>query len=70
VLISATAKGHADVVEVLLENGADVHAKNNQGRTAADEAFGKGNSKINYLLREYEKRAGRRKTAPGSGEHA
>jgi len=41
-LIEAARKGHLDVVRYLVYVGADCHAKNKDGQTAADVAFEKG----------------------------
>ena len=37
-LMLATIRGHADIVELLLENGADIHAENADGKTALSYA--------------------------------
>ncbi len=42
----AADKGHVAVVEVLVEQGADVHQKNCEGCTAADIAYTNRNDKV------------------------
>jgi hypothetical protein len=37
-LMLATIRGHADIVKLLLENGADIHAENADGKTALSYA--------------------------------
>ena len=39
VLHNASINCHINVVEILLNNGADVSMRNGDGRTACDEAF-------------------------------
>lgn len=45
-------RGFDDVVSVLLEKGADIHAKSNDGYTAFCRAIHKGNLKIVSMLLE------------------
>ena len=45
--------GHAQVVKVLLENGADAKAKNREGRTSSSLAKKKGHNEIANLLRKH-----------------
>ena len=53
-LIYASENGHKEVVEVLLDNGADVNAYNNYGNTALMMASSKGHIKIVEMLLEKE----------------
>jgi ankyrin repeat protein len=50
-LIYAAANGKADVVKLLLENGADLTIKNKKGSTAMDIALANGDMKIAAILR-------------------
>ncbi|HEB59657.1 MAG TPA: ankyrin repeat domain-containing protein [Gammaproteobacteria bacterium] len=50
-LIFAASEGHLDIVEALLERGADPHAKNDAGHSAADVATQKGHHECATLLR-------------------
>ena len=45
--------GALEVVRVLLEHGADVEVKTNDGHTALQFADGEGRDKVVELLREY-----------------
>ena len=45
--------GDADVVKLLLDNGADVNAKDVHGNTALYYAVQKGDDKIKFLLLSY-----------------
>ncbi|KAL3139368.1 Ankyrin repeat domain-containing protein 17 [Trebouxia sp. C0009 RCD-2024] len=52
-LFKAVAKGHVEVVHLLLEHGADLSRRNAQGDTALMLAAGNGcGSIVNYLLQE------------------
>jgi len=46
----ASFRGHAEIVEMLLEKGADVNAKDNNGNTALNWAMMKINNKIVEIL--------------------
>ena len=59
--VNAKAKGHTplhhaaydgynEIVELLIAKGADINPKNNQGKTALDEAIEKGHKEIEKLL--------------------
>jgi len=50
-LFKAAAKGHTDIVNLLLAKGADVHIKDNNGMTAMMEAAANGNAGIVEILR-------------------
>jgi hypothetical protein len=49
-LMIASSKGHTEIVEVLLDNGADVNAYNNYGDTALINASENGHIKIVEML--------------------
>jgi ankyrin repeat protein len=51
-LMSASWKGHKEIVELLLKNGADINAKNSDGWTALMSASWKGHKEIVELLLE------------------
>ncbi len=51
-LIFAAAAGNLEIVQALLEKGADVHARNDAGHTAADAAAHKGHHECARVLRE------------------
>ena len=51
-LISAAYNGDTTVVQQLLEKGANIEAKDNDGDTALKAAERKGNTEIVKLLRE------------------
>ncbi|KAI9893551.1 MAG: hypothetical protein M1814_006347 [Vezdaea aestivalis] len=51
-LIAASIKNHKEIVKLLLENGADIHAKGNYGETALHEAASRGHEAIIKLLLE------------------
>ena len=50
-LHKAAFRGHREIAELLLANGADVTAKDNTGRIPADEAARRGHDDIIALLR-------------------
>jgi len=52
-LHSAVERGQADIVELLVAKGADVTAKDRQGRTALTIAERKGHTEIVELLRKH-----------------
>jgi hypothetical protein len=45
--------GHLEIVKLLLERGADVHAMNDKGETAYQVSMQRGHRKIADLLREH-----------------
>ena len=47
----AALKGNKEIVELLLAHGANVTAKDNTGRTPADEAARRGHDDIIALLK-------------------
>ena len=49
----ASDRGELEVVRLLLEHGADVEAKKNDGKTALQEAADEGDDKVVKLLREH-----------------
>ncbi|VDB86734.1 unnamed protein product [Peniophora sp. CBMAI 1063] len=49
----SSQRGHADIVQALLEHGALVDEKDNDDRTAADLAEGEGHSEVVRILHEY-----------------
>ena len=49
-LIVATKNGNFDVVKILLDNGADIDAKDDEGKTALDWSKEKGNNDIFNIL--------------------
>jgi ankyrin repeat protein len=55
-LMSATRAGEVEAVRLLLEQGAQVHAKDAQGRTALDIAQEEGWEEVGALLRQAEQR--------------
>ncbi|HUU17930.1 MAG TPA: ankyrin repeat domain-containing protein [Sedimentisphaerales bacterium] len=52
-LLSAVSRGHREVVNLLLVNGANVNAKDNDDRTPLSLAKDKGYEKIVELLRRH-----------------
>jgi ankyrin repeat protein len=48
----AAKGGHPAVMQLLLENGADIEAKNSKGWTPLHSAAGRGNEAVVYLLLE------------------
>jgi ankyrin repeat protein len=48
----AAARGHAEVVQVLLETGADVNVKDKNGKTALMRAVIKGHKEIAEILKK------------------
>jgi ankyrin repeat protein len=48
----AAARGHVEVVRVLLASGADLSARTREGRTAIDIATQEGHDNVAALLRE------------------
>jgi ankyrin repeat protein len=52
-LMRAAFDGHKEVVELLLEKGADVNAKDKDGGTALMIAYVKGHKEIVKLLKSY-----------------
>ncbi len=48
--MNAAQKGHADVVKLLLDKGADRSAKRKDGSTSIDDALGSGESNVLGLL--------------------
>ncbi len=59
-MAAASARPNPAVIEMLLENGADVHARDDVGRTALDWALMQGETPVVRLLRE----AGAKALAP------
>ncbi len=53
-LIAAVKGGHSDIVNALLNSGADVKVTDNNGKTALEIAIEKGHEDIVYLLRQAE----------------
>jgi ankyrin repeat protein len=51
-LINAANKGHSEVVEALLDSGADIDAKDEQNQTALHQAANRGHTPIVELLLE------------------
>ena len=47
------ARGHKNVAELLLDNGADVNAKDKHGNTPLHKATLRGNKDIVELLRKH-----------------
>ena len=47
--------GHADTVKMLIEQGADVKAKNKEGKTSLQWARANGHTDVERLLEEAEK---------------
>ncbi|MBI4645382.1 MAG: ankyrin repeat domain-containing protein [Bacteroidia bacterium] len=52
-MIWAAYKGHTEIVKFLLENKADVNAKNNNGWTVLMVAIDKGNTEIIEILKAF-----------------
>ena len=50
-LLYACRGGHADIVEALFRNGADLHVKNKQGMNCLDLAEARGHEKVVSILR-------------------
>lgn len=50
--MAASLGGHSDVVKALLEKGADVNVRSNDGKTALTYAEQSGNTEIIRLLKE------------------
>ena len=46
----ASENGHLEMVQALLGKGADVHARDNDGRTALDAAKAGGHPEVSALL--------------------
>ena len=53
--MAAAYKGHADVVSLLIENGADINAEDNDGWTASMYAAQNGHTDIETELKKNEK---------------
>jgi ankyrin repeat protein len=51
-LFAAAAKGHADVIQVLLAHGADIHARDDWGGTPLHRAAGEGQTRSAEVLLE------------------
>ena len=51
-LIEAALKGHTDIVNLLLDAGAEVDTRDNEGRTAVIMAALKGNTDVVRILRD------------------
>ena len=52
-LYIASVEGHAEIVSVLLEAGAEVHHKNSRGLTALDMAIILNHTAVIALLRDH-----------------
>ncbi|MEN6545687.1 MAG: ankyrin repeat domain-containing protein, partial [Armatimonadia bacterium] len=52
-LYQAAANGHTEIVELLLESGAQVNAKTDAGDTALGEATAQGHTETAALLRRH-----------------
>tara|TARA_B100001029_G_scaffold161687_1_gene150597 strand:+ start:279 stop:833 length:555 start_codon:yes stop_codon:yes gene_type:complete len=52
-LHNAAYRGLKEIVELLIAKGANINPKNNQGKTALDEAIEKSHEKIAELLRKH-----------------
>jgi len=52
-LQEAASKGHKDLAEMLLKNGADARAKDKNGKTALDLATETGHGDVAQILRPY-----------------
>ena len=55
-LHSAAVRGHTEVVELLLAEGAEVNARMSKGYTALQLAEQEGHARVAELLRKHEKR--------------
>ena len=51
--MAASVMGFVEVVELLLPNGADVHLKDNKGRTALDMAIRYKHPAVKAVLRAH-----------------
>jgi ankyrin repeat protein len=57
-LHTAAHRGAADVVELLLANGARINAEDNQGQTPWDAAWDKGRKEVMDLLERHDGKTG------------
>jgi ankyrin repeat protein len=51
-IVVASQKGHPEVAQLLIEEGADVNAKNKQGNTALKLALRERHPEVVKMLRE------------------
>jgi ankyrin repeat protein len=49
----SAANGHLEIVKLLLERGADIHAMNDEGETPYQLSLRRGNREIADLLRKH-----------------
>ena len=64
-LHSATAGGHTEIAELLIDNGADVNMKNSVGLTPLDWAVVEDSTEIADLLRKHGGKRGSELKAEG-----
>ena len=64
-LHEATGAGHKEVVELLIAEGADVNAKNEDGRTPLDWAVDEDQPETADLLRKHGGKTGKELKAEG-----